>query len=436
MSNKEVLGPPRVPARRRPGRADIRRRSAVVVALLLAAVNLRPAVTSLGPVLEEVRADLGLGAATAGILTAVPAGRFALVGFLAPRPARRYGPEAVIATGMAAAAAGLVLRPFAAGSAQYIGFTILALAGIAVANVLLPVVVKERFPDRVGPMTGLYAMALNLGASAAAALTVPVAQVFGGEWRAGLLTWAGLAALAVPPWLALARTRTRTRTRARTRNRTRTRTGARDHAAPPPDAGVPLRKVAAPAAPLTRDPTAWALTVYFGLQATAAYVVIGWLPQIFRDAGLSARTAGLLFALTSVLGVPLSFALSAVAGRLRSQSGIAVALGVFGLAGYAGLWAAPTATPWLWAVLLGVANCSFPLALTMIGLRGRDGATVARLSAFVQSTGYLLSIPGPVLVGVLYQHGGSRRPPLVLLALLMLPQLAAGLLAGRDRRIG
>ncbi|MFC8454182.1 MFS transporter [Kitasatospora sp. NPDC057223] len=441
MSNEEVLEPHPVATRRRTGRAALGPRGAVVVALLLAAVNLRPAVTSLGPVLEEVRAGLGLSAAAAGILTAVPAACFALVGFLAPRPARRFGPDVVIATGMAATAAGLALRPFAAGTTRFVGSTALALAGIAVANVLLPVVVKERFPDRVGLMTGLYAMALNLGASAAAALTVPVAGAFGGDWRTGLLSWAGLAALAVPPWLALARTRARTRGRSRTRARGLARTRGhsrdhgRDHAAPTPATGAGPQPTG-PVPSLTRSPTAWALAGYFGLQATAAYVVIGWLPQIFRDAGLSAEAAGLLFALTSVLGIPLSFALSAVAGRLRSQSGIAVALGVFALAGYAGLWAAPTAAPWLWAALLGVANCSFPLALTMIGLRGRDSATVIRLSAFTQSAGYLLSIPGPVLVGVLYQHSGSWRPPLVLMTLLMLLQLAAGLIAGRDRRIG
>ena len=187
---------------------------------------------------------------------------------------------------------------------------------------------------------------------------------------------------------------------------------------------------------LRRQPIAWALAVYFGLQSTAAYVIMGWLPQIFRDAGLSARTAGLLFAVTALLGVPLSFALSALAGRLPRQSGVAVLIGLFGLAGYLGLWVDPAAAPWLWVVLLGVGNCSFPLVLTMIALRGRDAATVARLSAFAQSSGYLLSIPGPIVVGVLYERTGSWRIPLVLLAVLMVPQMVAGMLAGRDRQIG
>jgi CP family cyanate transporter-like MFS transporter len=185
-----------------------------------------------------------------------------------------------------------------------------------------------------------------------------------------------------------------------------------------------------------RNPVAWALGAYFGLQATSAYVMIGWLPQIFRDAGLSAATAGLLFAVTSLLGVPLPIVMSSLAGRLRSQSGVAVGLAVVGLVAYVGLWAAPNGGAWVWAVLLGVANCSFPLALTMIGLRGRDGGAVVRLSAFAQSTGYLLSIPGPILVGVLYDRTGGWAGPLMFMMLVMLGQMVAGHLAGRDREVG
>jgi CP family cyanate transporter-like MFS transporter len=120
-----------------------------------------------------------------------------------------------------------------------------------------------------------------------------------------------------------------------------------------------------------------------------------------------------------------------MAGRLRSQSAVAVGLVVVGLVAYVGLWIAPNGGAWVWAVLLGVANCSFPLALTMIGLRGRDGSAVVRLSAFAQSIGYLLSIPGPILVGVLYDHTGSWSAPLILMMGIMVAQMVAGHLAGR-----
>ena len=108
-------------------------------------------------------------------------------------------------------------------------------------------------------------------------------------------------------------------------------------------------------------------------------------------------------------------------------------LGVFGLAGYAGPVARAGRRRLGLGVLLGIANCAFPLALTMIGMRSRTGAGVVRLSAFAQSTGYLISIPGPILVGVLYQHSGGWGLPIALMAALMVPQIVVGVLAGRNR---
>jgi CP family cyanate transporter-like MFS transporter len=379
-----------------------------LAALVLAAVNLRLAVTSVGPVLAELRQGFGMSATVAGLLTSLPVVCFATVGFAAPRLARRFGTSTVIAAGLGLLAAGLAARAYVPGTALFVLLSGVALAGIALVNVLLPVIVKDRFPDRVGTMTGIYSVALNVGATAAAGATVPISEALGGDWRFGLASWALVAALAVPPWLLLAR-----------------------HGTPAP----PVTGPAAPDIRIVRSPVAWALGAYFGLQATSAYVMIGWLPQIYRDAGVSAEKAGLLFAVTSFLGVPLGFLITSVAGRLRSQSTLAVVLGLCGAAGYAGLWASPATAPWLWAILLGVVNCAFPLALTMIPLRGRSPATVVRLSAFAQGVGYLIAIPGPILVGVLHDVSGGWRLPLGFMVVLMVPQLIAGYAAGRDRQV-
>ncbi|MGW2331729.1 CynX/NimT family MFS transporter [Streptomyces sp. NPDC001700] len=387
----------------------------VVVGLLLAALNLRPAVTSLGPLLKEVRADLGMSGTVAGLLTSMPAACFALFGVTAPRLARRFGPGAVVCTGLAAIATGLALRPFAGGTVAFLCASALGLAGIAVSNILMPVIVKSWFPNRVGSMTGLYSMGLSLGTASAAAATVPMTDALGGSWRAGLGVWAMLAGVAMLPWLFLARGGTNRNER--------------------PEAAQPAPESAARITRITRSPTAWAMAVFFGLQSTAAYITMGWMPQIFRDAGVSASTSGVLLAVIMAMGVPLAFVLPRAAARLRNQGVLAVVLGVCGLIGYAGLWLAPAEGAWVWAVLLGVANCAFPLALTMISMRARTSAGVVRLSAFAQSTGYLLSIPGPLLVGTLYQHSGGWGPPLALMAGLMVPQIVTGLLAGRDRTL-
>ncbi|MGW0631305.1 CynX/NimT family MFS transporter [Streptomyces sp. NPDC002758] len=386
----------------------------VVVGIVLSALNLRPAVTSLGALLEEVRDGLGMSGSVAGLLTSVPPLCFAVFGVMAPRLARRFGPAAVVGAGMVAITAGLLIRPYTGSTAGFLAASALALMGIAVSNVLMPVIVKRWFPDRVGSMTGLYSMALALGTSAAAAVTVPMTETLGGSWRTGLAVWAGLAAAAVLPWLPLVRDR-------------------RTAPAPEPVRAAGERQPAP--LQITRSRTAWALAVFFGLQATAAYITMGWMPQIFRDAGVPASTAGVLLAVTMMMGVPLAFVIPRLATRLPHQGPIVLALGASGLVGYAGLYLAPADGAWAWALLLGISNCAFPLALTMVGLRARTSAGVAQLSAFAQSTGYLISIPGPLLVGVLYQHSGGWGLPIALMAALMIPQMAVGVLAGRDRTV-
>lgn len=383
----------------------------LVVGIVLAALNLRPAITSLGALFEEARTGLHMSGTVAGLITSVPALCFAVFGITAPRLSRRFGPAAVVCAGMAAVAAGLVIRPFTDAAAGFLAASALSLAGIALTNVLLPVIVKRYFPDRVGTMTGLYSMALAAGTSLAAAATVPLTDALGGSWRTGLLIWAALAVAAVLPWLPIAAA------------------GRREKAA------APAAATAASGPSVARSRTAWALACYFGLQATGAYVTMGWLPQIFRDAGVSASTAGVLLAVTMVMGVPLAFVIPGLAGRMRNQGPIAVVLGLFGLAGYLGLYLAPAAGAWAWALLLGISNCAFPLVITMIGLRAKSPAGVVKLSAFAQSTGYLISIPGPLVIGTLYQHSGGWDIPLALMAALLVPQIALGLLAGRDRTI-
>ncbi|MDF2265303.1 CynX/NimT family MFS transporter [Streptomyces coacervatus] len=388
----------------------------LVIGIVLSALNLRPAITSLGALLEDVRDGLGMSGSMAGLLTSVPPLCFAVFGVTAPRLARRFGAGAVVCAGMVAITAGLLIRPYAGGTAGFLAASALALMGIAVSNVLMPVIVKRWFPDRVGSMTGLYSMALALGTASAAAATVPMTEALGGSWQSGLTVWAALAAAAVLPWIPFVRQRGA--------GPAGQLPGRQEHA-----------RVEASALRITRSRTAWALAVFFGLQATAAYITMGWMAQIFRDAGVPASTAGLLLAVTMVMGVPLAFVIPRVATRLPHQGPIVLVLGACGLAGYAGLYLAPAAGAWAWALLLGVANCAFPLALTMVGMRARTGAGVAQLSAFAQSTGYLISIPGPLLVGVLYQHSGGWGLPIALMAALMVPQMVVGVLAGRNRTV-
>ncbi|MGW2251212.1 MFS transporter [Kitasatospora sp. NPDC001660] len=412
-SAADTTASPRTGARPQTERSSGSRKYPVwlfAVAIAAAAFNLRPVVTSLGPLLDPVRADLGMNPTLAGLLTAVPSLCFALFGFAAPAAARRIGPIAVITAGMGAITAGVLARSFAGGTVVFLLLTALALAGVAVANVLLPVVIKRYFPEKVGPMIGLYSMALSAGTALAALVSVPLTDELGGDWRHGLGAWAALGALALVLWLPVL-------------------IAKRERGERADGAAAPARL------PIVRSRTAWALACFFGLQATGAYVVMGWLPKIFQDSGVDKGTSGALLAVTMVVGVPVSFVLPNLAARRGDQRLFVVVLASCGIAGYAGLALAPAGAPWVWAVLVGLSNCAFPLVLTMIGLRARTAGGVAQLSVFAQGVGYLISVLGVILIGPIYQVTGEWYWPLGFLALLLVPQMLFGLRAAMARHI-
>ncbi len=182
-----------------------------------------------------------------------------------------------------------------------------------------------------------------------------------------------------------------------------------------------------------RAPLAWAMAVFFGTQSMQAYAVFGWLPQIYRDAGFSAQTAGLFLGIATATAIPISLVLPSVAVRRTNQAPLVLALCASYAAGYLGLTLSPATLPVLWALLIGTGTGMFPLALTLIGLRARTSDGTAALSGFTQSVGYLLAAIGPFMMGALYGATGGWTVPLAVLIALLLPQAVAGVMVSRPR---
>ncbi|SCL64016.1 MFS transporter [Micromonospora chersina] len=384
----------------------------VLVGMLLVAVNLRAAVTSLGALLDEIRDGLGLSGTMAGLVTTLPTIAFAGLGALTPWLVRRWAAARVLVVAMLALTVGQVLRVVTDSAAVFVLTSALALAGIAVANILLPMLVKQHFPHRTGLVTGAYTMALTVGTTVAAASAVPVAHAFG-SWRAGLGVWAGLAAVAVLPWVPLA-------LRARAARR-----------APAPAVAAAGAARVRPA----RTRLGWAMAVYFGAQSLSGYAIMGWLAQLFRDAGYAPEAAGLLLAGVTALGVPVALMMPTLAGRLPTLRPLVLSLTAFSTAAYVGLALAPHGLAPLWVLLLALGQGAFPLILTTIGLRARTAEGTVALSAFAQSTGYVIAALGPLLVGVLYEATGGWTAPIGFLLVALAVQTAAGMVIARPRQI-
>lgn len=402
--------PPR-PAQRPTG-ADRRprdpRRWLVVVAIVGLALNLRPAAVSVGPVLDDLRPDLGLSGAEAGLLTTLPVLAFALFGALAPRLARQLGPHRLTLVALVAVTIGLSWRSQVGSELPFLALSLLALAGMATANVVLPSLVKLHFPDQVGLLTAVYTTALALGLTAALTLTVPLGQA-GSGWRTGLLAWALVAAVAAVPWLGLV-----------TRDR-------RD-----PDS-APRRGISVLA--VGRTSLGRRMALFFGLQSLQAYAVYGWFAVVYRDAGFSPTTAGILVGVIGGLSIPLSLVIPRLVAATDDQRPLMWALMLCYPLGYGGLVLFPVAGAWIWAVLVGIGLSVFPLILTLIGLRARTPEGTAALSGWTQSVGYLFAAVGPFGMGVVHDLTGGWTVPLLLLLLLAVPQLLVGLAVSRPEYV-
>ncbi len=387
-------------------------RSGTVVlglAVMLVAVSMRSPVTSLGALLADVQARLGLDPALAGALTSAPTLVFGMVGASVPFLMRRLPTGLAITASMAMIALGTLVR--GAGSTVWLLVgTLVAMAGIAVVNVLLPVVVRSGFPSRQGWMTGLYVSALQVGAAAGASLSVPIADASGG-WQAGLAWWAAPALVGGVAWLSS--------------SRLVSSHGRRDAA------GSTLSW-----SHLVRDRIAVSLTLLFGIQSALAYVVMGWLPTIFRDAGLTPTAAGAMLAIAIVVATPAGLLLPPWVARRHDQRAFVWVVSVPWAVGFVGLIVAPTTVPYVWAALIGVGLASFPVVLLLIGLRSATAADTRQVSAFAQGIGYLVALPAPLLFGVLHDATGGWTVPVAVLVALLVPLVWFGRDAGRSVHIG
>lgn len=383
------------------------RRVLLALSVVLIAFNLRPVFSSLSVVLPEIMSSTGLSPGGASLLTTLPIICLGLFAMLAPRLGRSFGTERTLLGCMVLILVGTLLRGTGSLPLLFVA-TAVAGSGIAVANVLLSGLVKRDFAGQAALMMGLYTMAVCAGAASGAGLTVPLEHALGGGWQLALALWALPAALVTLLWAPLAW-----------------------RVAPlPSESGFVVRG-------LWRDPLAWQVTLFMGLQSALAYIVMGWLAPILRERGLSGVTAGYVVSLAVIVQVVTCLIVPSLAVKARNQIGLAVALAVLIVIAMMGAQFAPLGQIWWWAVLLGIAQGgSFALALTLIVLRARDAHVAAQLSGMAQGVGYLVAALGPLLVGLLRGWTGSFDASAALFVLIGIALVAAALGAGRSQYVG
>ncbi|HBS43623.1 MAG TPA: MFS transporter [Paenibacillus sp.] len=382
----------------------------LITGIVLVAFNLRPAITSVGPLVGIIQEDVGLAHWSAGLLMSIPLISFAVMSSLVPRIAARLSNEKTLLLGLVILLIGICIRSISMTLFIFFG-TLLIGVGIAIGNVLLPVVVKEKFPQKFGLMTSVYSTSMGLFASLASGISIPLAHDLKLGWDGALIVWGIPTIIAAVVWILLIRLNP-----------------AKDNA---------MKSVRISAKQIWRSPLAWKIALFMGFQSSLFYITMSWLPEILYNNGISRGTAGWLLSFTQIVGVPVSFLVPILAGRLRSQVWIAFALGMCSIVGYAGLWMGSSYPMMILSIILiGIAlGGNFPLALSYIGIRARNGNQAAELSGMAQSTGYMLAAIGPILIGYLYDMAHVWTIPLLTLIIISGVVMTFGMLSGRDKYV-
>lgn len=364
--------------------AGTTRYAGLLAAVLLVALNLRPGVASIAPLLEDIRADLGLNYTAAGFLTTLPVLCMGLFPLAAARLAERLGLERSLFAALLLLTLATALRLAGMNAAILFGSTLLIGMAVAANQTLAPAFIKARF-DRPLLVMGLYATMITVGAGLPAAFTVPLARV-NGSWPLALAFWALLGAIAVLVWWRIV--------------------------------GLPLATTERAAAGGTpwRTGRGWLIAFLSSGAFGTFFAVLAWTAPLYAEQGWGAERASLLLTLVIVCQITGNLAFALLAQRARDRRWWIVSALLVLIAGLLGMALMPLAAPWLWAALVGLGGGGlFPLIMNLPLDNADDPAAVARLTAMAQSAGYLLAAPLPAFLGWLRELSGGFAAPYLFL---------------------
>ncbi|MED0678414.1 MFS transporter [Aneurinibacillus thermoaerophilus] len=382
----------------------------LILGIIFIGMNLRAPLTSVGPLVGMIRDDLGISNTLAGMLTTLPLLAFAFVSPFAPKLARRFGINAVVLASLPILTLGIILRSVSGIGTLFLGTALLGFA-ISICNVLLPSLIKQEFPLRIGFMTGIYSVAMNLCGAIASGISIPLSTDFGLGWKVVLGCWAIPAFLSLLVWLPQARNRHKQMIAVKSDRK-----------------NEPVN--------VWRSRLAWKVTIFMGLQSLMFYIIVAWMPEILIERGLSASSSGWMLFLLQFALLPFTFIIPVIAGRMSNQRLLVIITFLLFVVGYLGLLFGGNLLIPVWAILIGIGGgCAFSLSMMFFSLRTQNVHQAAELSGMAQSVGYLLAAIGPTLFGLLHDMTHSWTLPLFIMVVASALLLIVGFGAGSNQYV-
>ncbi|CAI8818487.1 cyanate transporter [Pseudomonas sp. IT-P176] len=349
----------------------------LMLAVVLVALNLRPSMAAIGPLLTGIRSDIPLSFSLAALLTMLPVMAMGLAMFFGMRISRHLGEHRTVVLSLLIIGLATASRLFLDSAAELIFSAVLAGIGIALIQALLPALIKSRFSDNVSLFMGLYVTSIMAGAAIAASFA-PLVMINTGSWRIGLAIWAALAVVALLFWYA-------------------------QRSAIAPQANPTVNNTS-----FAGNPRAWLLAIFFGLGTASYTCVLAWLAPYYVEKGWSEQSAGLVLGFLTAMEVISGLLTPALANRCRDKRLVLMVLLGLIVAGFCGLILSPESLSLLWPCLLGLGiGGLFPMSL-IVSLDHLDHPQRAGgLTAFVQGIGYLIAGVSPLIAGMIRDQLGS-----------------------------
>lgn len=363
----------------------------LLTGIVFLATNLRAPITSVGPVVPQIQGALHLSNTLTGLITTIPLLAFAVLSPIAPKLAEKWNIEIVLWVAIWAIAIGLLVR-MSSTIALLFGGTALVGGGIAFGNVLVPPFIKKWFPQKIGLVTGLYSVAMNITASLASGFSIAIGHWTGMGWQGSIGVWLVFALIAIIIWIPQLM-----RSKAKSRSDETAAQHQKDTS-------------------MLRSRLAWHITVFMGLQSLLFYCAVAWLPVVLQDWGMASETSGWVLSFIQFTQLPVVFIAPIVAGQLKNHTpllwfvGGTLALSLLLIIGWRTQFIIP-------AVILFGLGTGLAFSLVMMWFVLRTGTTrdAARISGMAQSFGYALAAAGPPLFGALHDWAGDWETPFFLL---------------------
>ena len=389
----------------------------LLLAIIFISFALRAPITSIGPLAGFIHDDLGVTNGFVGFITTLPLLAFAICSPFVSKVSSRYGIGRVVLAGLVLIILGGMIRSYM-GILGLIFGTALIGVGIAIGNVMIPSIVKLKFPNNIGIGTSTFVTCMAIFASIGAGVSYPLAVDLGLGWKTALVVWPGVAIIALIIWLP--------------QIGLSADSGCSNTWRVPCVTTTKIRKKS-----IWKSKLAWYITMYMGLQSLLYYSITAWLPSILIGNGMTPEMAGYMALGFQLIGIPASFAIPIIASKAKSQRTIVIGTCLAYFVGMGTIMIGGSLLVDIISIIfisIG-ASASFSWIMVMVGIRASDAEEAADLSGMSQAIGYFLAAIGPTLCGVVYDLTNKWTYPMSFLLFITVLLTIFGILVAKKEKL-